>query len=151
LPPSRKAHAKLEVIPMFKRTIIALATFAALALGAAPTETASAEAALEGNVLRKTVSGKIVYLKISGFELPIRYSAGGSMTGSMSTVAAALARGDGASDRGKWWISGDQLCQRWTSWMDGKSYCYKLTLRGKTVTWVRNDGRSGTARIGEAR
>jgi hypothetical protein len=98
--------------------------------------------------LRKAVSGKTVYLKISGFELPIRYAASGSMTGSMSTVAAALARGDGASDRGKWWIAGDQLCQRWTSWMDGKSYCYQLTLKGTSVRWVRNDGRSGTARIG---
>ncbi len=136
---------------MLKTTLIALATFATLALGAPPSETAAAEAALTGNVLRKTVSGKTVYLKISGFELPIRYSAGGSMTGSMSMVAAALARGDGASDRGKWWISGDQLCQRWTSWMDGKSYCYKLILRGKAISWVRNDGRSGTARIGEAR
>jgi hypothetical protein len=47
----------------------------------------------------------------------------GSMAGSMGVVAASLARGDGASDRGKWWISGNQLCQRWTSWMDGKSYC----------------------------
>jgi len=28
------------------------------------------------------------------------------------------------------------------------SYCYKLTLNGTKVTWVRNDGRSGTARIG---
>jgi hypothetical protein len=45
------------------------------------------------------------------------------MAGSMGVVAASLARGDGASDRGKWWISGNQLCQRWTSWMDGKSYC----------------------------
>ena len=136
---------------MFKTTLLALTTFATLALGAPPSETAAAEPALTGNVLRETVSGKTVYVKISGFELPIRYSAGGSMTGTMSMVAAALARGDGASDRGKWWISGDQLCQRWTSWMDGKSYCYKLTLRGKAVSWVRNDGRSGTARIGEAR
>ena len=133
---------------MFKTALIALATLAALALGAPLTETAAAEAALAGDVLRKTVSGKTVYLKISGFELPIRYSAAGSMTGSMSMVAAALARGENASDRGKWWISGNQLCQRWTSWMDGKSYCYKLTLTGKSVRWVRNDGRSGTARIG---
>jgi hypothetical protein len=138
----------LEVDPMFKTTLIALATFATLALGACA-ETVAAEASLTGNVLRKTVSGKTVYLKISGFELPIRYSAGGSMAGSMSMVAAALSRGDGASDRGKWWISGDQLCQRWTSWMDGKSYCYKLTLRDKAISWVRNDGRSGTARIGD--
>ena len=146
--PNPLLQAKLEVDPMFKTTLIALATFATLALSASASETAAGEASLTGNVLRKTVSGKTVYLKISGFELPIRYSAGGSMTGSMSMVAAALSRGDGASDRGKWWISGDQLCQRWTSWMDGKSYCYKLTLRGKAITWVRNDGRSGTARIG---
>jgi hypothetical protein len=32
--------------------------------------------------------------------------------------------------------------------MEGKTYCYKLTRRGKSVTWVRNDGRSGNARIG---
>ena len=70
------------------------------------------------------------------------------MSGSMGEVAAALARGDGASDRGKWWVSGSQLCQRWSSWMEGKSYCYKFTRRGNSVSWVRNDGRSGSARIG---
>jgi hypothetical protein len=32
--------------------------------------------------------------------------------------------------------------------MDGKTYCYRLTRGGATVRWVRNDGRSGTARIG---
>jgi hypothetical protein len=32
--------------------------------------------------------------------------------------------------------------------MDGKAYCYKLTRQGNTVRWVRNDGRSGTARLG---
>src|SRR6478752_10372593 len=50
--------------------------------------------------------------------------------------------------QGKWWVENDQLCQKWTSWMDGQSYCYKLTLDGSKVTWVRNDGHSGTARIG---
>ena len=129
---------------MLKQTVLA-AAFSALALGAA---LAAEPASLSGDELRKAVSGKTVYLTISGFELPIRYSPSGSMEGSMGVVAASLARGDGASDRGKWWISGNQLCQRWTSWMDGKSYCYKLTLRGKAITWVRNDGRSGTARIG---
>ena len=53
------------------------------------------------------------------------------MTGSMSTVAAALARGDGASDRGKWWISGDQLCQRWTSWMDGNPIATSSPLEAR--------------------
>jgi hypothetical protein len=85
---------------------------------------------------------------ISAFDLPIRYSEGGSMTASMGAVAATMARGESASDRGKWWVSGSQLCQRWSSWMKGKTYCYKLTRRGNSVTWVRNDGRSGSARIG---
>ena len=103
---------------------------------------------LTGNALRNAVSGKTVYLKISGFELLIRYSATGTMVGRMGAVAASLAGGVGASDRGNWWISGDQMCQRWTSWMDGKSYCYKLTLKGRSIRWVRNDGRSGSGRIG---
>jgi hypothetical protein len=129
---------------MLKQTLLAAAC-SALALGAA---LAAEPASLSGDELRKAVSGKTVYLTISGFELPIRYSPSGSMEGSMGVVAASLARGDGASDRGKWWISGNQLCQRWTSWMEGKSYCYTLTRQGNSVHWLRDDGRSGTARIG---
>ena len=53
-----------------------------------------------------------------------------------------------ASDHGKWWIADDRLCQRWPSWMDGKSYCYRLTQTGTSLRWVRSDGASGTARIG---
>ena len=105
-------------------------------------------AQLAGDELRQAVSGKTVYLNISGFELPINYAANGRMSGKMSTVAASFSRGDGAQDRGKWWVANDQLCQQWTSWMDGKAYCYRLTRDGATVRWVRNDGRSGTARIG---
>ena len=120
-------------------------TFSALALCAA---LAAEPVSLSGDELRKAVSGKTVYLRISGFDLPIRYSEDGSMTASMSTVAATLARGESASDRGKWWVSASQLCQRWSSWMEGKTYCYKLTRRGNSVSWVRNDGRSGSARIG---
>jgi hypothetical protein len=104
---------------------------------------------LAGDELRQAISGKTVFLNISGFELPIRYAPNGRMSGKMSTVAASFSRGDGAQDRGKWWVSGDQLCQQWTSWMDGKSYCYRLTREGSTVHWARNDGRSGTARIGD--
>jgi hypothetical protein len=103
---------------------------------------------LAGDELRQAISGKTVYLKISGFELPINYSANGRMTGKMGTVAASFSRGDGASDSGKWWVQDDQLCQKWTSWMDAKQYCYKLSRNGSSVRWVRNDGRSGTARIG---
>ena len=124
-------------------------------------------AQLAGDELRQAVSGKTVYLNIAGFELPISYAANGRMSGRMSTVAASFSRGDGAQDRGKWWVAGDKLCQQWTSWMDySRGYVwpldeydvytagpdgltYDIVLRdGSTVRWVRNDGRSGTARIG---
>jgi hypothetical protein len=105
-------------------------------------------AALSGDELRQAISGKTVYLNVSGFELPIRYNANGHMSGRMSTIAASFSRGDGASDTGKWWVADNQLCQQWSSWMDGKTYCYKLTRSGSSVQWLRNDGHSGTARIG---
>jgi len=129
---------------MLMQTLLT-AAFSALALGAA---LAAEPASLSGDELRKAVSGKTVYLRISGFELPIHYSPGGSMAGGMGGVAATIAREESASDRGKWWVSASQLCQRWSSWMQGKTYCYKLTRQGNSVTWVRNDGRSGSARIG---
>ena len=104
---------------------------------------------LSADELRQAITGKTVYLDVSGFELPIHYLANGRMSGSMGTVAASFSRGDGASDTGRWWIEANQLCQRWTSWMEGQTYCYQLTRQGDTVQWSRNDGRSGTARIGD--
>ena len=130
---------------MLKTTLLTAATVAVLGLGAVE---ADANTALSGDELRSAISGKTVFLKISGFELPIQYSSRGTMKGSMGTVAAALARGDGSSDRGKWWVDGNQLCQKWNVWMEGSTYCYKLSRKGSAVRWVRDDGRSGTARIG---
>lgn len=129
---------------MFKATLLTAAMIATLVVGAGKADAATA---LSGDALRNAISGKTVFLKISGFELPIQYSSRGTMKGSMGTVAAALARGDGSSDRGKWWVDGEQLCQKWNVWMAGQTHCYKLSQSGNSVRWVRNDGRSGTARI----
>jgi len=133
---------------MLKTTLLTAATCATLILGAPFAETQAGEAALSGDALRTAVSGKTVFLKISGFELPIQYSSRGTMKGSMGMIAAAFSRGDGSSDTGKWWVADDQLCQKWHSWMDGETHCYKLSRNGNAVRWVRDDGRSGTARIG---
>jgi hypothetical protein len=128
-----------------------LGTVLAVGLLAMPIAAQAAEdGALAGDALREAIVGKTVYLSISGFELPIRYLANGRMRGSMGAVAASFSRGDGSSDSGKWWVENDQLCQKWTTWMDGVAYCYKLTRNGEQVTWVRNDGKTGTARIGDA-
>ncbi len=113
----------------------------------APAAAVAGGASLSGDELRSAVSGKTVYLRISGFELPIQYSAGGSMRGRMSSVAASFAGGESPTDTGKWWVKGDQLCQSWNNWMEGQAYCFRLSRSGNTVKWVRNDGRTGTARI----
>jgi len=131
---------------MLKTILLTAATVAAFGLGAVQ---ANASTALSGDELRSAISGKTVFLKISGFELPIQYSSRGTMKGSMGTVAAAFARGDGSTDRGKWWVDGNQLCQKWNVWMEGSTYCYKLSRKGDAVRWVRDDGRSGTARIAQ--
>jgi hypothetical protein len=123
------------------------AILVAAALSASATAAVAESVSLSGDELRQAVTGKTVYLNISGFELPIKYAANGRMTGKMSTVAASFSRGDGSSDTGKWWVADDQLCQKWSSWMESKQYCYKLTRNGNAVRWVRNDGRSGTARL----
>ena len=129
---------------MLKSALMTAAVVSTLAFGAAP---ATAET-LSGDALRSAVMGKTVFLKISGFELPIQYSSRGTMKGSMGTIAASFSRGDGSSDRGKWWVADNQLCQKWNTWMEGRTYCYELSRKGSQVRWVRNDGASGTARIG---
>jgi hypothetical protein len=97
--------------------------------------------------LRQAIVGKTVYLNVSGFELPIRYKANGRMTGNMGVVAASFSQGDGSRDSGGWRIDANQLCQRWTSWMDGQIHCYKISRQGTVINWLREDGVSGTARV----
>lgn len=129
----------------FARTIVVTALIGLGASGPAVADSG----ALDGKALRQAVSGKVVYLSLPfGMELPIVYGANGTMSGQVKAFAAALAGGEARADRGTWWISDDQLCQRWNSWMAGKAYCYQLSRRGGSVVWRRNDGRTGTARLG---
>jgi hypothetical protein len=102
---------------------------------------------LTDDQLREAITGKTIYLNVSGFELPIHYKSNGRITGSMGQVAAAFSRGDGSHDNGRWWVEANQLCQRWTSWMDGQTNCYKIAREGNLINWIRQDGVSGTARI----
>ena len=110
-------------------------------------KTLAGNTSLSADELRRAVAGKTVYLDVSGFELPIRYLDHGRMSGRMGTVAATLSVGDPVSDSGVWWIEANQLCQRWTNWLEGLTHCYRLTHQGDSVQWFRDDGHSGTARI----
>lgn len=105
---------------------------------------------LAGKQLRTALSGKTIYLQTPvGSEVPIRYRPNGTMTGSSSKQLAMLAGEDVHQDRGRWWIRQAQLCQKWNNWSDGRAYCYRLTIKGSAVSWIRSDGKSGTARLGQ--
>jgi hypothetical protein len=146
----RTTHMKVKAICF--ATVVTLLASVALAEPSTPFVAPTIEASsLTEHELREVIIGKTVYLKISGFELPIHYKGNGRMTGSMGQVAATFSRGDGSRDSGRWWVEANQLCQRWTTWMEGRTNCYQITRQGSLITWVRQDGVSGTARIEEPR
>src|SRR5262245_14281688 len=120
--------------------------FAAAMAVAAGTAMASGSALREmnGEALRKVLTGRTIHLSTPLGGLPISFRADGTM----SATAGSLASYVGSDrDRGRWWIAADQLCQRWNTWLGGQSYCFKLRQQGRTVHWTRNDGLSGVATI----
>ena len=121
---------------------------ALLALSSSALAAETASTILAGGRLKEAVSGKTIYLMTPiGAEIPIRYKPNGTMQGSSSKSLAALAGEKVSTDTGRWWIVREQLCQQWKNWSDSRSHCYKLRTTGGGVTWKRNDGQSGTARI----
>jgi hypothetical protein len=102
---------------------------------------------LEGDALRDAVTDRTVYVETPVGPLPIQYAANGTMSASGPEEMVSLAGESVRNDRGKWWINGSQLCQRWHHWLERQSYCYQMRKRGNTVHWTRNDGQSGTARL----
>lgn len=125
-----------------------LLLIALLALSA-PTFAADEANLLSGDRLKEAVSGKTVYLMTPiGAEIPIRYRPNGTMQGSFSGMLAAMSGESVSTDTGRWWVVHEQLCQQWKNWSDRRSHCYKLRTAGNAVQWRRNDGQSGTARIG---
>lgn len=104
---------------------------------------------LTGKDLRNALVGKTIYLQTPiGAEIPIKYQANGTMTGVSSAHLAALAGEPVNADTGRWWVRRAELCQQWSKWSQGRAHCYKLRASGKTVQWSRNDGETGTARLG---
>ena len=94
------------------------------------------------------ISGNTVLLNTGmGFEIPISYRSNGTMKGRVQAFAAALAGESRPQDSGRWWVTETKLCQRWSNWLDRKTYCFDLVQKGSTVYWHSNDGFSETARI----
>lgn len=98
--------------------------------------------------IRSEIIGKTIYLATPfGGEFPLNYRSSGRVDG--DGEALGLGRWVQPQDAGRWWIDGNRLCQQFENWYNGSPMCFDLTRTGaNTLNWVRDNGETGTARIG---
>ncbi|MBV6656202.1 MAG: hypothetical protein KI785_00385 [Devosiaceae bacterium] len=103
-----------------------------------------------GQEIRSAIIGHTIYLAAPfGGEFPLNYRRSGQVDGDgeASGFAGRMAQ---PRDRGRWWIDGNRLCQQFERWYNGSPMCFDLTRTGPdTLRWVRDNGQTGRARIGE--
>jgi hypothetical protein len=104
---------------------------------------------LRGDEIKQAVSGKRIYLAVPlGGEFPLYYRADGYVDGSGEAVG--LGRWARPKDTGRWWVDGAKLCQRWTTWYEGRPQCFTLQMVGEgRIAWNQDNGDKGVARIGD--
>ena len=102
------------------------------------------------NEIKSDIIGKRIYLATPfGGEFPLNYRRDGKVDG--SGEALGLGRFAKPNDTGRWWINGDRLCQQFTSWYRGAAMCFELQRIDQTrLKWTRDNGQTGTARIGKS-
>jgi hypothetical protein len=117
---------------------------ASVALALWPWSASGEPQGLAGDNLRQMVTGKTVVIDTPMGSIPISYRDNGTMTGRAQGMTGYALN---PRDSGRWWIKSDQLCQKWQSWLDGRTYCITVRKIGSTVHWRATDGRTGTAMI----
>lgn len=134
-----------------RRLAIALSvapSFMMAALLAAASPASANQERISASDIRSDIIGKRIYLAAPlGGEFPLNYRTSGIVDG--NGEALGLGRFVKPNDTGKWWIRGDRLCQQFTTWYKGAPMCFELYRTGdKTLKWIRDNGQTGTARIG---
>lgn len=119
-----------------------------LALASLFAAQAAHAAAFSASDIRSDIIGRTIYLATPfGGEFPLNYRQGGQVDG--DGEALGLGRWVQPNDTGRWWIDGNRLCQQFQNWYDGTPMCFTLTRTGdRTLNWLRDNGKSGSARIG---
>jgi hypothetical protein len=127
------------------KTTLSTAMFVAGALAAV---TPAAAEQLSGEELRKLVTGRTIYLAAPlGGEMPLRFSANGTVDGNGEAVG--LGRFFAARETGRWFMRGDQLCQQFPTWYKGERLCFNVVdLGNNRIRWIRDNGEKGIARVG---
>jgi hypothetical protein len=133
------------MIPLSRSKLSGAAVAAAVVLNALP---ASAEV-LSGEAIKKLVTGRTVYLSAPlGGEFPLAYRPDGSVNG--NGAAVGLGRLYAARETGRWFMTGNSLCQQFPTWYSGQRLCFSVQKVGADkIRWVRDNGESGLARVGD--
>lgn len=133
----------LPIMVIFMRLIlIALATLFVAQSAQAATFSA--------DEIRSDIVGHTIYLATPlGGEFPLNYRPGGQVDG--DGEALGIGHWVQPNDTGRWWIDGNRLCQQFDNWYNGSPMCFTLTRTGdRSLDWLRDNGESGTARIGSS-
>jgi Peptidase M15 len=100
---------------------------------------------LSGEQINDLLAGATVEIDTPvGTRLPVRYGRDGRLFGRAGGLGWYLGA---ATDTGKWWVAGDQLCHRWSRWFGSEPQCLRLRKQGRIIRWRKQDGHSGTATV----
>ena len=101
---------------------------------------------LSGNEIKGMISGKKVILNTTWGGFPLQYKSSKRVTG--DGTGLGLARFFAPKETGRWWVTSNQLCQKFPTWYKGRTFCFELErISGSELRWKREDGYSGTASI----
>jgi hypothetical protein len=100
---------------------------------------------LSGQEISDLLAGATIELDTpTGTKLPVRYARDGKVSGEAGDLAWYLGA---ATDRGRWWVAGDELCHKWNRWFSSEPQCLRLRKEGRLIRWRKPDGNTGTAMI----
>jgi hypothetical protein len=133
--------------PFQPASIAVIAAMLAGPLLAGPAFADTSTGTMNGAEIREMVTRNRIYLATPlGGEFPLNYRPNGVVDG--TGEAAGLGRFARPKDSGRWWIAGDQLCQKWQSWYDGKRMCFVIERSGANrFIWRQDNGDTGRGRF----
>ena len=100
---------------------------------------------VKGETIKALISGGTIQLDTPiGATLPLNFAPDGTVTGSSVVLAFYLGS---TADHGRWWISGNKLCTKFSHWFDREDSCLLIRPEGRKFAWTKNNGDTGTASI----